>query len=188
MLFLARDGGEGGDGGDGGKDGSGAGGQGDAGNTAATEAAAATAAAETKALQDELVSARTELKQAQKKLEERDNQDLSERERLVKERDELKSKLDSASSSARDLNVQIAAQKLGVRQDALDVVARLVDWDKVSDPADPKAIERAVRDLLEKHSYLSTVAGGADGGAGGAGSSSRQTDMNQLIRKAAGRA
>jgi len=69
-----------------------------------------------------------------------------------------------------------------------EAAAALLDWDSVDDPSDQKSLEKALKQLAEARPWLRNAnGGGADGGAGrrDEGGSS---DMNTLIRRAAGRA
>jgi hypothetical protein len=138
-----------------------------------------------KAMQELLATRERELKDAQTRLQEKENADLSAQQRAERERDEAQKRLDASEAAALALRVQVAAQKLGVLPEAVEDVAKLLDLSTVTDKDDPKSIERAVRSLLEKKPHLIGVEG-VDGGAGGRGSGGK-TDMNALLRKAAGR-
>ncbi len=180
LFFFADDGGDDGKGGKGDK-GDGSGGAGNGGG----EGGKGGSNDDLKALQDRLAAQERELKSAQEKLKEKENADLSAQQRAERERDEAQKRLEESESAALGLRVQVAAQKLGVLPEAIEDVAKLLDLSTVTDKDDPKAIERAVRALLEKKPHLIGVEG-VDGGAGGGGRAGK-TDMNALLRKAAGR-
>ncbi len=139
---------------------------------------------EIRKLRSEAKNLRDRAKAAEAKLAERDKTDLTEKERLEKDRDEHAEKAKALEADLRFTRTQLVAGKVGVRPEALEDVAKLLDWDLIDDPDDSKALEKAVRALVKEKPHLSAVASGADGGARGSGEIA--PDMNQLIRRAAG--
>jgi hypothetical protein len=135
-------------------------------------------------LRSESKSLRERLKAAETKLTEREKQDLTERERLEQDRDANAKRVTALEADLRFSRVQLVAHRLGVRPEATEDVAKLLDWESISDPDDPKQLERAVRELVKEKPHLSGVSNGADGGAG-RGSESGLVDVNQLIRRGA---
>lgn len=89
----------------------------------------------------------------------------------------------------RTLRAQVVAGKVGIVDP--EIAASLVDW---NDAEDDSALEKQMRNILKARPYLAgNVAGGADGSAGqggsGSGGSSQEgasTDMNTMLRRAAG--
>lgn len=143
--------------------------------------ALARARREARSLRQRLRTAETELEQHRKANE-------TETQRLDRELKASQARIEQAETRARELEVQVAASRLGVRPDATDVVAGLVDWDEV-DRDDPKAVERAIRDVVKARPYLSARegSGGLDGGKGRGAGAEGGTDMNAHIRRLAGR-
>jgi len=137
-------------------------------------------------LRSESKALRERLKAAEQQLSERERQDLTERERLEQDRDANAKRVTALEADLRFSRVQLVAHKLGVRPEATEDVAKLLDWESIRDPDDAKQLERAVRELVKEKPHLSGVSNGADGGAG-RGSESGLVDVNQLIRRAAGK-
>ena len=98
-----------------------------------------------------------------------------------------------AESAARDRERAIrlaaleAAARLGFRDP--DLAVRLVDPASVEfrDDGTPKDVERLLADVLARSPYLARPGASADFGGGVRGSGPSGTDMNRLIRRAAGR-
>jgi len=129
--------------------------------------------------------ARNELQEKITALESRDKTQLEQAPEKAKT---LEATVTQEQQTNRELRVQIIAAKVGVVAEARSDAARLLDWDKVSDPNSETAIEIALTDLVkEKPFLLGNVPGGADGGAG-RGTGDAPLDMNALIRGSAGRA
>jgi hypothetical protein len=112
---------------------------------------------------------------------------LSDTEKVQKERDDAKAAQAVAEKRSRDLQVQVIAQGLGVVDPS--AAASLLNWENVSDPDDPKAVEKALRELVKDKPWLAgNTGGGGDGGAGdGSGAGRGGQNMNDLIRGASGR-
>lgn len=141
---------------------------------------------EARKLRSEAKNLRTRLKANEDELSKLKNAGLSEEEQRKAELGERDEKIGTLEKQNRALKVQVAASKVGIVDP--EAAAALLDWDQVDDPDDPKSLERALKQLVEKRPWLRNAnGGGADGGAGrqeqgGTG------DMNALIRRAAGRA
>lgn len=142
-------------------------------------------AADAKKLRSEARNLRERAKQAEKKLEERERQDMTELEKAQRERDEHAERRAALEADLRFTRVQLVAGKAGVRPEALEDIPKLLDWDLIDNPEDPKSLEKAVRQLLKEKPHLSLVTSGADAGARGTGESGL-VDVNQIIRRAAG--
>jgi hypothetical protein len=143
------------------------------------------------ALQRELAEARREAAKYRTDLRKVTDAQLSESERLQRRVTELEQ--ERAESAARDRERAIglaaleAAGRLGFRDP--DLAVRLVDPSavEVSDDGSPKNVERLLADVLARSPYLARPGTAADFGGGVRGSGPSGTDMNRLIRRAAGR-
>lgn len=133
-------------------------------------------------------SLRQRLKAAEAELETHRKATETDTQRLDRELSAANAAREQAETRARELEVQVAASRLGVRPDAVDVVAGLIDWNDV-DRDDPKAVERAIRDTVKARPYLSTRegSGGLDGGKGRGAGAGGETNPTDLIRRLAGR-
>lgn len=136
-------------------------------------------------LRSEAKNLRDRLRALEAEKAERDEADLTATQRLEREKTALAAEKAQLETRLRDANVQAVAAKLGVKTDLVDTVASLIDWTDV-DADDTKAIERAVKELVKERPSLSGRPEGLDGGR--RGSRQGETDMNSLIRRAAGRA
>lgn len=137
-------------------------------------------------LRSESRTLRQRLKDAEKELEERRSKDETETQRLNRELEGERASREQAETRARNLSVQVVAARLGVKPEATDIVAGLVDWDEV-DADDDDAVEKAVKAIVRKRPFLSDRSDGLDGGRGRGTGSQGETDMNTIIRRAAGR-
>jgi hypothetical protein len=63
----------------------------------------------------------------------------------------------------------------------------LLDWDKVGDSNDQKAIKAELREVLKRKPHLVRTRDGVEGGAGRGQRSGGTADMNDLIRAGTGR-
>lgn len=137
-------------------------------------------------LRSEAKGLRDRLKTAEEELKKRQDAELSTQQKLERDLAAEKAVREQAETAARDLRVQVAAAKLGVRAEAVERVSALIDWTDV-DATDGKAVEKAIRELVKEMPFLSARPDGLDGGSGrdrrAVGGS-----MNELIRRAAGRA
>jgi hypothetical protein len=143
-------------------------------------------ASELEKVRKEAAKYRTERNAAQKRAEELEKAQLTDQEKLAKERDELKGSTSTLEKENRALRVRVLAEGVGIIRDARSDAARLLDWDSIEDPSDDSQVEKALEKMVKERPYLLGTTGGADGGSGG----SRQAgsfDMNREIRKAAGR-
>ena len=156
-----------------------------------TSAQAAEPTLDAAVLQRELAEARREAAKYRTDLRKATDAQLSESERLQRRVTELEA--ERAESAARDRERAIrlaaleAAAKLGFRDP--DLAVRLVDPSavEVSDDGTPKNVERLLTDVLTRSPYLARPGAAADFGGGVRGSGPAGTDMNRLIRRAAGR-
>lgn len=157
-----------------------------AGNDGAAQAAAdVDSSGELARARSEAAKYRKELRDIQAKLKERDDADLSATQRLEREKNALAAEKAQLETKLRDASVQVIAAKVGVKADLADTVSSLIDWDEV-DATEPKAIEKAVKELVKERPSLSSRPEGLDGGR-----RTRQDgegDMDSVIRRAAGRA
>lgn len=131
---------------------------------------------------------RRKAQELQKQLEDREAQDKTELERERDRAVKAEQSLNETRQKARQLRVQVLAGKVGIVPEARADAARLLDWDKLTDPDDEGEVEEALRDLVKDRPFLlGNVPGGADGGAGGS-RTTESNDMNTRLRQAAGRA
>lgn len=138
-------------------------------------------------LRKELAETRREAAANRVKLKKYEDEQLSETQRLEKERDEASQRADQLEQQSRDLRAQVLAGKVGVRPEAVQDVARLIDWSKIEDPSDDRQVERHIKEMVKEKPYLSATAGVSLHGGAGGGNNGRAFDMNQWIRDAAGR-
>ena len=116
---------------------------------------------------------------------------LSETERLARRVAELEAEREELQGRDRERALRFAAvdaaARLGFRDPELAV--RLIDRDavEVRDDGTPKNVERLLAEVLAKAPYLGRSGGTADFGGGIRGSVPPGSDMNSLIRRAAGR-
>lgn len=133
-------------------------------------------------LRSEAANLRKRLKANEEELTKLKDGELSERQKLERDKTALEAKVSQLESSLRDKTVQAVAAKVGVKADLIDTVAPLIDWDDV-DADDTKVIEKAVKELVKDRPSLSGKPDGLDGGAGrgsgrsGAGGEPTLTDM-----------
>lgn len=139
-------------------------------------------------LRSENRSLRQRLKDVENKLGAREAADLTEQQKLERDLSAERAAREQAETTARALRVQVSATKLGVRADAVDLVAGLVDWEAIDDPGDAKQIDRAVRELIKERPFLSGRDPEGLGGGNGRQNPAGAGDMNSIIRRAAGRA
>lgn len=133
-------------------------------------------------LRSELKRARAEAAKYRTEAKRREDADLSASQKLEREKTALEARVSQLESSLRDKTVQTIAAKVGVKAGLVDMLAPLIDWDDV-DSDDPKAIEKAIKELVKERPDLSGRPDGLDGGAGrgsgrsGAGGEPTLTDM-----------
>jgi len=113
--------------------------------------------------------------------------ELSTTQKLERDLAAANARTEQAEAKARNADVKLAAAKLGVRPDAVDLVVNSIDWESIEDATDGKQVERAIRELVKEKPFLSAKPAGLDGG-NGRGAGGQDGDMNQIIRRAAGRA
>ena len=142
-------------------------------------------------LQRELAEARREAAKYRTDLRKVTDAQLSESERLQRRVTELETEREAISVRDHERAIRLAAleaaAKLGFRDP--DLAVRLVDPSavEVSDDGSPKNVERLLADVLTRSPYLARPGASADFGGGVRGSGPSGTDMNRLIRRAAGR-
>jgi hypothetical protein len=160
----------------------------------ATQAQAAGAAPETidiPALQRELAEARREAARHRTDLRKVTDAQLSESERLQRRVTELEAEREAITTRDRERAIRLAgleaAAKLGFRDP--DLAVRLLDQSavEVRDDGTPRNVERLLADVLARSPYLARPGAAADFGGGVRGAGPAGTDMNSLIRRAAGR-
>lgn len=136
-------------------------------------------------LRSEARALRQRLKAAEQELEKRNARDLTDTQRLERENTTAKARIEQLEAQLRDTTVATIAARLGVKSDLVDTIAPLLDWTDLEHD-DPKAIERAVRELVKARPSLSANQDGHQGGSG-RGTGRGEGDMNSLIRRMAGR-
>jgi hypothetical protein len=188
-ALLLADGGDGGGsgsddapGGDGGQPP--AGGDGDPGGSGADDPAALKAKLD-KAVEAER-AARKRAQAAEAKAKQLEDAGLSEKEKAERERDEAKTQLSELTSRLRSYRAQAIASRAGIRPDASDVAASLLDWNELGDDASDAQLEAALKAIASSRPYL-RAGTDIDAGARGNGGSRAQGDMNSILRTAAGR-
>lgn len=155
-----------------------------AGTGGQTDAEAQTA--ELEKVRKEAAKHRTELRAAQKRIEELESASKGDVERLTDTVTKSGETISDLTARNRTLRVRVLASKVGISTEASEDAAALLKPDAVADWDDDKSVEDALRILVKEKPYLAgAVRDGADGGAGG--SREQPEDMNALIRSAAGR-
>jgi len=159
-----------------------------------TQAQAAGPAPETvdvAVLQRELAEARREAAKHRTDLRKVTDAQLSETERLQRRVTELEAEREAITTRDRERAIRLsaleAAARLGFRDP--DLAVRLVDPTVVElkDDGTPKNVERLLAEVLSRSPYLARPGAAADFGGGQRGAGPAGTDMNSLIRRAAGR-
>lgn len=128
---------------------------------------------------------RKELREIQARLKEREDSELTATQKSEREKASAEARVAQLEAQLRDAQTQAVASRLGVKPDLVDTVSALIDWNDV-DADDSKAIEKAIKELIKERPSLSGRPDGLDGGA--RRPREGETDMNALIRRAAGRA
>lgn len=136
---------------------------------------------EAKKLRSENAQLRKRAKEAEDAKTTLENAKLSDQEKLVKERDALKAERDSLKSEAQTYKAQQAAQAAGALYP--DMVASKIPAEAM---ADKRELDKVIAQLKAEYPALFNGRGSADGGAGIGGQMNTQ-NMNQMIRRAAGR-
>jgi hypothetical protein len=142
-------------------------------------------------LQRELAEARREAAKHRTDLRKLTDAQLSETERLQRRLTELEAEREATAAREQERAVRFpaleAAARLGFRDP--DLAVRLIDRDavEVRDDGTPKNVEKLLAELLAKAPYLGRSGGNADFGGGNRGAVPPGSDMNSLIRRAAGR-
>lgn len=150
---------------------------GDAGKKAmkAEREARRTAEAASVAADKALKAAEKELRAIQKRLKDLEDADLSESQKVAKERDDLAERVKGLATKAREANgreaVRGAALKLGADAKRLDVIWKIVRSDVAYDDEDePNNVQAVLAALKADHpEEFKPVIGKGDGGAGGGG-------------------
>ena len=160
----------------------------------ATQAQAAGAVPETvdvAALQRELAEARREAAKHRTDLRKVTDAQLTETERLQRRVTELEAEREAITTRDRERAIRLAAleaaARLGFRDP--DLAVRLVDPTSVElgDDGTPRNVERLLAEVLARSPYLARSGAAPDFGGGQRGTAPSGTDMNSLIRRAAGR-
>jgi hypothetical protein len=142
-------------------------------------------------LQRELAEARREAAKHRTDLRKLTDAQLSETERLQRRVAELEAEREQVLAREKDRAVRLApleaAAKLGFRDP--DLAVRLLDPTAVElkDDGTPRNVERLLAEVLARSPYLGRPGAAADFGGGQRGTGPAGTDMNSLIRRAAGR-
>jgi hypothetical protein len=124
--------------------------------------------------------AKAEADAARKKAEDEGN--VSE---LQKQLDSERQAREAAETKLVQTQAKTIARELGA-VDAGDVVA-LLDWNSLVDPTDEAEVRQALRALLKAKPHLRKTTKDTDAGqTGGGEGSGKGTDMNTILRRAAG--
>jgi hypothetical protein len=143
-------------------------------------------------LQRELAEARREAAKHRTDLRRVTDAQLTETERLQRRVTELEAEREQVVAREKDRAIRYAAleaaAKLGFRDP--DLAIRLIDPAAVEtkDDGTPKNVEKLLADVLARSPYLGRTGVAPDFGGGQRGSAPAGSDMNSLIRRAAGRA
>lgn len=133
-------------------------------------------------LRSEAAGYRTKLREAEARVKELEDAEKTDLEKAQSQVQDLNEQLTTMELRVRRSVVSAIAGDVGIVREARSDVAELLDWSKIEDPTDEKAVEKELRSLIKEKPYLTGgVAGGADGGAGG-GKGSQTATMNDLIR------
>lgn len=143
------------------------------------QTALADAKKEIRSLRGKLAAASRSAKTPPKPEPKKDDDGPSERER------ELEASLEKQQQRVRELTAETQAGKLGFRDP--DVAVRLLDWELIASPDDPKEVNRALAELAEDRPYLVTDPNEDDTGANTGTGRNRAPTMNDLIRGSLGR-
>lgn len=195
-LFFTPDG-DGGAGGSGGDSGSGGEQQGDGDQGGGDGDAGASGADRLKALEDERDKARTEskwvdklLKDAQRELAALKNAGKSEEETREAALKALETRAETAERQARDANGRSAVTTAASKANAIDaaVIFPLIrDQLDFNDDGEPTNVEEAIAAAKKRHPALFRASSGSgDGGKRGDGNDAA-LDINQALRRTAGR-
>lgn len=138
-------------------------------------------------LRSEARSLRQRLKDAETKLTERDDADLSTTQKAERDKAAAEAERDELTTDNRNLRAEIAAAKVGVRTEALADAVKLLDWDEIDDPTDRKQVEAALKQLVKDKPYLSGRADGLDGGNGRNGNAAGGDSLTDIVLQATGR-
>lgn len=150
-----------------------------------------TSAPDVGVLQRELAEARREAAKHRTELRRVTDAQLTETERLQRRVTELEAEREQVLARERDRALRYAAleaaSKLGFRDP--DLAVRLVDPSAVETREDgtPRNVERLLADVLARSPYLGRSGVAPDFGGGQRGATAAGSDMNSLIRRAAGR-
>lgn len=142
-------------------------------------------------LQRELAEARREAARYRTDLRKATDGQLSEAERLQRRVTELEAEREQVLARERERSIRYAAieaaSKLGFRDP--DLAVRLIDPAAVElrDDGTPKNVEKLLSEVLARSPYLGRTGIAPDFGGGQRGATVSGTDMNSLIRRAAGR-
>lgn len=143
-----------------------------------TDDGARKARREARALRERLKAAEAELDTHRKATE-------TETQRVTRELEGERAKTEQLETRVRELGVMVQATRLGVRPEAADVVAGLIDWTEV-DATDDADVAKAIKAILKQKPFLASGSEGLNGGEG-RGAGGGDGTPNDLIRRLAGR-
>jgi len=130
---------------------------------------------------------RKELREAEKRIEELEGERKTQTERDADRARKAEEERDAAVQAARGLRVRVLAEDIGIVREARSDAASLLDWSQIDDPENDDQVKAALEELVESRPYLmGNIPAGADGGAGG-NRRNQTVDMNQEIRRVAGK-
>lgn len=146
--------------------------------------------ADARKLRSEAKNLRGRLRTLETQLAERDAADLTATQKLERDLSAEKASREQVETQVRNLRVQVAASKLGIRADAVDVVGSMIDWESIDDANDAKQVERAIKDLLKERPFLSARDPEGLGGGKGReadGTNGAGTSLTDLLLQKTGR-
>jgi hypothetical protein len=141
-----------------------------------------------KTLRSEAAKHRKEAADAKARAAELEHASLSETEKLKKEAADGRQLAETATGKVRNVNLRDALAAKGFTGPAAKAVARLISGVEYDDDDEPKNLDARLKAAHEEYGDIARPGGstGFDGGA--RGGSDKPQDMNQMIRRAAGRA
>jgi hypothetical protein len=123
---------------------------------------------------------RVRAKEAETKLQEREDADKTELERTKGRVSTLEASNQELMQENRRLRAVGLAEKVGITASARADAVTLLDWSSMTDTSDPAEVEGALRELVRTRPYL--LGGGRPGADGGAGNTDKPETMNDILR------
>jgi seryl-tRNA synthetase len=129
---------------------------------------------------------RKRAQQAEAELEKLKREGESDTDKLRREHEQAQQRVTALQETVRNLSAEKAAAKLGLRAEAVEDVARLLDWDSIEDADDPKQVEKAVREFVKARPYLKANGVDYDAGEGRGSRGEEKATLGGFVRREAG--